>query len=331
MPRSLQLEMIAYSDGSTHPGRHSFTTRYPTWGGLCFLLERERPDTKDVLTTLPSRRCLAPGVSQACMGDTDCHEPSARSQAAGPPSGFPPQALPFGPASAAPEAINTRDQEPAKGTQKDAVRRVRQGPGVAGTDLLQQIDELVAGQPFEHGEVRQLGGVRPVEERHGRGHWAAGCAKRVALRSRKAGGSPGGSFRARRGPHSSAALEARAAMSRGRRPWTPSLRPAALRSAPAPPPPLHPGPRCSAPPPPPPGPRCSPPPASRTPGGTPCSRANHASGRAETASGALRKPRSLDRRCGCPEAGRRPGRNILSESQRVAVPASFLARGEFPG
>lgn len=43
-------------------------------------------------------------------------------------------------------------------------------PGVAGTDLLQQIDELVSSQPLEHGEVRQLWGVRPTGERHGRGH-----------------------------------------------------------------------------------------------------------------------------------------------------------------
>lgn len=43
-------------------------------------------------------------------------------------------------------------------------------PGVAGTDLLQQIDELVSSQPLEHSEVRKLGGVQSMGESHGSGH-----------------------------------------------------------------------------------------------------------------------------------------------------------------
>ena len=39
-----------------------------------------------------------------------------------------------------------------------------------GTDLLQQVDELVSGQPLEHGEVRQLWGVRSMGKSHGGGH-----------------------------------------------------------------------------------------------------------------------------------------------------------------
>lgn len=45
---------------------------------------------------------------------------------------------------------------------------------MAGTDLLQQIDELVPGQPLEHGEVRQLWGVRPMGKSHGSGHRSSG-------------------------------------------------------------------------------------------------------------------------------------------------------------
>ena len=62
---------------------------------------------------------------------------------------------------------------------------------MAGTDLLQQIDELVSGQSLEHGEVRQLWRVRPMGKSHGAGHLSCRWKEEEDLRSEKAGSSPG--------------------------------------------------------------------------------------------------------------------------------------------
>lgn len=67
---------------------------------------------------------------------------------------------------------------------------------MAGTDLLQQVDELVSGQPLEHGEVRQLWGVRPKGKSHGRSHLGgrvgAGGSPSALRRRQQQGSSPSG-------------------------------------------------------------------------------------------------------------------------------------------
>lgn len=62
-PRSLQLQMTACSERFRHRTYHSLTTRYAGCGHSCvlrLLLECGLPESRDVLTSFPSRRCLAP-------------------------------------------------------------------------------------------------------------------------------------------------------------------------------------------------------------------------------------------------------------------------------
>lgn len=82
--------------------------------------------------------------------------------------------LSFAPATEAPRTRPRGLSEEDAGVQGALHCGVVKAPDAAGTDLLQKIDELVSGQPLEHGEVGQLRGVRPVGKSHGSGHLHGG-------------------------------------------------------------------------------------------------------------------------------------------------------------